>query len=235
MTPREFFYPRVALDFYQSMTTRGVPSPTLIHFTIDGRHGILEARDIVETLQIPFEPVDPSAFHHWSQYLRGTWSAFYPRGLYRFDPSSKEASTWDAPRRCGAMITTQKLFDHQSNMRLRRVIWNPWKINGKLRNMKNKSFEVLCHKQIRNARRGSKEKSAMKQFFMSVMSATFGALPEVQFMHDILFQRLGSHQSNSSNGAKFGAEIKELQLLEAEHRKLKANFAALRNQPFAAK
>ncbi|RVW92723.1 hypothetical protein CK203_041570 [Vitis vinifera] len=66
MTPREFFYPRVALDFYQSMTTRGVPSPTLIHFTIDGRHGILEARDIVETLQIPFEPVDPSAFHHWS-------------------------------------------------------------------------------------------------------------------------------------------------------------------------
>nr|CAN70032.1 hypothetical protein VITISV_029981 [Vitis vinifera] len=30
----------VTLDFYQSMTTRGVPSPTAIHFTIDGRHGI---------------------------------------------------------------------------------------------------------------------------------------------------------------------------------------------------
>ena len=43
-------------------------------------------------------------------------------------------------------------------MRLRRVIWNPWQSNGKLRNMKNQSFEVLCHKQIRNARRGSKEK-----------------------------------------------------------------------------
>ena len=28
--------------------------------------------------------------------------------------------------------------------------------------MKNRSFEVLCHKQIRNARRGSKEKSVMK-------------------------------------------------------------------------
>ncbi|RVW98926.1 Transposon Ty3-I Gag-Pol polyprotein [Vitis vinifera] len=77
------------------------------------------------------------------------------------------------------------LFDHQSNMRLRRVIWNPWKSNGKLRNMKNQSFEVLCHKQIRNARRGSKEKSAMKHFLMTVMSATFGALPEVQFMHAI--------------------------------------------------
>ena len=66
MTPREFFYLRVALDFYQFMTTRGVPSPTSIHFTIDGRHGILEARDIVEALQIPFEPVDLSAFRQWS-------------------------------------------------------------------------------------------------------------------------------------------------------------------------
>ena len=63
MTSREFFYPRVALDFYQSMTPRGVPSPTVIPFTIDGRHGILEARHIAEALQIPFEPVDPSAFY----------------------------------------------------------------------------------------------------------------------------------------------------------------------------
>ena len=46
MTPHEFFYLRVALDFYQSMTTHGVLSPNSIHFTIDGRHGILEARDI---------------------------------------------------------------------------------------------------------------------------------------------------------------------------------------------
>ncbi|RVW24965.1 hypothetical protein CK203_117541 [Vitis vinifera] len=46
-----------------------------------------------------------------------------------------------------------------SNPRLRRVLWNPWQSNGRLRNMNNRSFEVLCHKQIRNARRGSKEKS----------------------------------------------------------------------------
>ena len=50
MTPRELFYPRVALGFYQSMTTRGVPSPIAIHFTIDGRHGVLEARHIAEAL-----------------------------------------------------------------------------------------------------------------------------------------------------------------------------------------
>ena len=44
MIPPQFFYPRVALDFYQSMTTRGVPTPASILFTIDGRKGILGAR-----------------------------------------------------------------------------------------------------------------------------------------------------------------------------------------------
>ncbi|RVW58847.1 hypothetical protein CK203_101787 [Vitis vinifera] len=39
LTPRDFFYPRVALDFYQSMTTNQVQDPTVIHFTINGRHG----------------------------------------------------------------------------------------------------------------------------------------------------------------------------------------------------
>ena len=44
------------MDFYQSMTTKQVRDPTLIHFTIDGRHGILGARHIAEALQIPYEP-----------------------------------------------------------------------------------------------------------------------------------------------------------------------------------
>ena len=60
MTPREFFYSRIALDFYQSMTTHGAWSPTTIHFSIDGRQGILEARHVVEALHIPYEPVDPT-------------------------------------------------------------------------------------------------------------------------------------------------------------------------------
>ncbi|KAL6321051.1 hypothetical protein AAG906_012035 [Vitis piasezkii] len=99
-------------------------------------------------------------------------------------------------------------------MRLRRVIWNPWKSNGKLRNMKNRSFEVLCHKQIRNARRG-------------IMSATFGALPGVQFMHAISFLY---------SVVEFLLKLPDIcDTLEAELRKLKANFAALRSEPFAAK
>ncbi|KAL6346166.1 hypothetical protein AAG906_027900 [Vitis piasezkii] len=59
MTPRDYFYPRVALDFYQSMTTHRVWDPTIIHFTIDGRHGILGARHIAKALHIPYEPARP--------------------------------------------------------------------------------------------------------------------------------------------------------------------------------
>nr|CAN73329.1 hypothetical protein VITISV_015806 [Vitis vinifera] len=81
LTPKDFFYPRVAMDFYQSMTTNQVRDPTLIHFTIDGRHGILGARHIAEALHIPYEP---------------------------------------------ARLEDYRLFDHQSNPRLRRVLWNPW-------------------------------------------------------------------------------------------------------------
>ncbi|RVW24919.1 hypothetical protein CK203_079521 [Vitis vinifera] len=139
-------------------------------------------------------------------------------------------------------------------MRLRRVTWNPWKSNGKLRNMKNQSFEVLFHKQIRSTRRGSKDKSAMRQFLMTVMSATFGALPEVQFMHAI---SIGSQSLQAEGRILHGCESPfcyeyfaailhsavefplkfpdSCDTLEAEHRKLKANFAALRNQSFAVK
>ncbi|RVW88278.1 hypothetical protein CK203_038732 [Vitis vinifera] len=76
LAPRDFFYPRVAMDFYQSMTTKQVRDPTLIHFTIDGRHGILGARHIAEALHIPYEPTfedfrvwtSPTELEmHWTQ------------------------------------------------------------------------------------------------------------------------------------------------------------------------
>ena len=66
MTLRDFFYPRVALDFYQSMTTHRIRDPTVIHFTIDRRHGILGARHIVEALRIPYEPVRPADYREWA-------------------------------------------------------------------------------------------------------------------------------------------------------------------------
>ena len=54
------------MDFYQSMTTNQVRDPTLIHFTIDGRHGILGARHIAEALQIPYEPSHFDDFRVWT-------------------------------------------------------------------------------------------------------------------------------------------------------------------------
>ncbi|RVW75813.1 hypothetical protein CK203_055097 [Vitis vinifera] len=48
------------------MTTKEVRNPTLIHFTIDGRHGILGARHIAEALQIPFEPTQFDNFRAWA-------------------------------------------------------------------------------------------------------------------------------------------------------------------------
>ena len=51
----------------------------------------------------------------------------------------------------------------------------------------------------------------------------------------MLFWSSGSQQSNASNGKGFGVEMKELQPLEADHSKLKKNFARLRNQPWVAK
>ncbi|XP_059593058.1 uncharacterized protein LOC132253830 [Vitis vinifera] len=66
LTPRDFFYPRVAMDFYQSITTKQVRDPTLIHFTIDGRNGILGARHIAEALQIPYEPSHFDDFRKWT-------------------------------------------------------------------------------------------------------------------------------------------------------------------------
>ena len=66
MTLRDFFYSRVALDFYQSMTTHCVRNPTIIHFTIDRRHGILGAKHIAEALRIPYEPAHPEDYRVWA-------------------------------------------------------------------------------------------------------------------------------------------------------------------------
>ena len=54
------------MNFDQSMTTQGARSPTAIHFSMDGRQGILEARHVVEALHIPYEPMDPAHFREWS-------------------------------------------------------------------------------------------------------------------------------------------------------------------------
>ena len=45
MIPRQFLYHRVVLEFYHTMTSRGVPSPLEIRFSIEGLPGALRAVD----------------------------------------------------------------------------------------------------------------------------------------------------------------------------------------------
>ena len=98
------------------------------------------------------------------------------------------------------------------------------------------SFRALFHKQIMNERRKSKERnppwSIQKDSHCQPLLEHF---LELKLCILYVVSKLGSHQSNDSNGVLFGVEMKELQPLEADHFKLKANFAGLWNQPLATK
>ena len=43
MSPRQFFCPRVVLEFYHTMTSRGASGQMQLWFSINGRSGILRA------------------------------------------------------------------------------------------------------------------------------------------------------------------------------------------------
>ena len=53
MTPRQFYYPWVVLEFFHTMTSRGVPSLLELRFSIEGRPGVLRATDITAALGLP--------------------------------------------------------------------------------------------------------------------------------------------------------------------------------------
>ena len=67
MTPRQFYYPRVVLQFYHSMTSRGVPSLLELRFTIDNRPGVLRAADISDALGLPVEQANSGGYRDWPQ------------------------------------------------------------------------------------------------------------------------------------------------------------------------
>ena len=50
MTPRQYYYPRVVLQFYHSMTSWGAAGPLELHFSIDDHPGVLRAADILAAL-----------------------------------------------------------------------------------------------------------------------------------------------------------------------------------------
>ena len=65
MTPRQYYYPRVVLQFYHSMTSRGVPSPLELRFTIDDRPGVLRATDISAALGLQIPQANSGGYRDW--------------------------------------------------------------------------------------------------------------------------------------------------------------------------
>ena len=62
MTPRRFFYPRVVIEFYHTMTSKRESKFTALHFSIDDRLGILRASDITTTFNLPVVLANSAAY-----------------------------------------------------------------------------------------------------------------------------------------------------------------------------
>ena len=67
MSPRQFFYPRVVLEFYHTMTSRGASSQMQICFSIDGRSGVLRAADIMVSLGLLVVLENSTEYQQWPQ------------------------------------------------------------------------------------------------------------------------------------------------------------------------
>ena len=65
MTPHKFFYPRMVMEFYHTMTSRREPNPTAIHFSIDVRPRILWAIDIAATFNLPVVLANSADYKQW--------------------------------------------------------------------------------------------------------------------------------------------------------------------------
>ena len=66
MTPRQYYYPRVVLQFYHSMTSRGGHSPLELQFSIDDRPGVLRAADISAALGLRIPPRNAEGYRDWA-------------------------------------------------------------------------------------------------------------------------------------------------------------------------
>ena len=69
MTLRRFFYPRVVIEFYHTMTSRRVPHPTVIHFLIDGREETLQAANIAAAFHFPIVLANSTDYRLWPHPL----------------------------------------------------------------------------------------------------------------------------------------------------------------------
>ena len=66
MTPRQHYYPRVVLQFYYSMTSRGADGPLELQFSIDDRPGVLRVADISAALGLRIPPRNSEGYRSWA-------------------------------------------------------------------------------------------------------------------------------------------------------------------------
>ena len=65
MASRRYFYPRVVIEFYHTMTSRREANPTALHFSIEGRPGIFQASDITPALHLPVVLANAVNYRQW--------------------------------------------------------------------------------------------------------------------------------------------------------------------------
>ena len=65
MVPRQYYYPRVVIEFYHKMTSKREANLTPLHFSIDGRTGILRASDITTALHLPVVLANAADYRQW--------------------------------------------------------------------------------------------------------------------------------------------------------------------------
>ena len=65
MTSYRFFYPRVVMNFYHTMTSRRVPHPIVIHFSIYGHEGTLRATDIAAAFHFLIVLANSADYRLW--------------------------------------------------------------------------------------------------------------------------------------------------------------------------
>ena len=65
MTPRRFFYPRVVIEFYNTMTSRREPHPTALHFSINSWPRLLKASDIAATFNLSVVLANSAEYRQW--------------------------------------------------------------------------------------------------------------------------------------------------------------------------
>ena len=65
MEPRRFYYPQVVIEFYHTMTSRREANPTALHFSINGRPGILRGSNITAAFHLPVVLANAAGYRQW--------------------------------------------------------------------------------------------------------------------------------------------------------------------------